>query len=280
MTTPQKTYQNVSFKELITYAEQNPNRSRTLDTIKIRTPLIKQETALDHLDLKGYTAIHLQPAGILSVFACLADPSYYSLAATSARTQLLIDLSTALQQETENLKNTSLARKRKKLYDLIGAAYNGSRLEEKDYMDLFHGISHMRNLHFILLKEAVQEKVEDDRVQQETGVKGDIVFSSDPSTWKKEHPVWIADYRGNWVALPSESNAQPLSSFLVPWLTTIEQHGWIVQWPEVDGTKTEIVEKLSVMPGWKETDKKLLKEVLGVRLGKENALNVLRSMTA
>jgi hypothetical protein len=35
MTTPVKQYQNVSFKELLSYSENNPNRTRTLDSIEI-----------------------------------------------------------------------------------------------------------------------------------------------------------------------------------------------------------------------------------------------------
>jgi hypothetical protein len=54
----------------------------------------------------------------------------------------------------------------------------------------------------------------------------------------------------------------------------MEQKGWVVQWPEVEGTKTEIVEQLSRFPTWQETDKKLLRETLALRLGKANALRV------
>jgi hypothetical protein len=57
-------------------------------------------------------------------------------------------------------------------------------------------------------------------------------------------------------------------------LSTIEQTGWIIQWPEVEGTKTEIVEQLSVLPTWQITDKKLVKEVLAVRLGRANCIKL------
>jgi hypothetical protein len=76
------------------------------------------------------------------------------------------------------------------------------------------------------------------------------------------------------VAIPSEQAAQDLHKILANWLSTIEQTGWIVQWPEVDGTKTEIVEQLSVLPTWQITDKKLVKEVLAVRLGRANCIKL------
>jgi hypothetical protein len=45
----------------------------------------------------------------------------------------------------------------------------------------------------------------------------------------------------------------------------------VIQWPEVDATKTELVEILSSSSDWKETDKKLSKETLAMRLSKVKA---------
>jgi len=274
MTTPAKKYQNVSYKELIQFAEHNPNRHRVLESIEVPTTL--SDSSLDSLYLKGYTSLHLNPAGILSVISCISDPALYSLSPEHTRIEQLIELSTSLQQQTDGLKNTSLMRKRKKLHDLIAASYNGSKIEEKDYLDLYHGLSIMCQIQFVLLKEMVQDQIEDG-TQYNSSLKGEILFSSDPTTWKREHPVWIADYRGRWVALPTEMNARPLTTFLSEWLTTIEQHGWVVQWPEVDATKVELVERLSVLPNWKETDRKLTKDILAVRLGKISALRLFSS---
>jgi len=285
MTTPKK-YQNVSYNELITYSQHNPNRScllSSIDTLKISD----EHGVLDFMGLIGYAATNLTPASILSVMACIADPGYYSLLPQNVRTQHIIDLSTKLQEQTDNLKNTSLSRKRKKIYDLIGAAYNGSAFQDKDYLDLYHGLAHMNQLQFILLKETVQDIIEGktDTLQKGTDVKGtdvkgtdvkgEIIFSSDPSNWSREYPVWVADYRGRWVAISEEGT--PLHPLLKEWLATMEQKAWIIQWHEVDGTKTELVEKLSAMPGWQETDKKHLKDVLALRLGRANAMKVFTS---
>lgn len=274
MTTPIKQYQNVSFKELISYSENNPNRNRTLDSIEIVSVKPSQETSLDKLGLKGYTAFTLNPTGIMSLFACIQDPTNYSLSSKGARTQLIIEHTTKLQEQTDQLKNTSLSRKRKKIHDLIGASYNGASFEDKEYLELFSGISLMRNIHFVLMKSAVQEDIEEGEKQYDSALKGEIVFSTDPSTWKQENPIWIADYRARWIAIPSEQHAQDLHKFIAPWLSTVEQTGWIIQWPEVDGTKTEIVEQLSILPTWLVTDKKLTKEVLSMRLGRANCIKV------
>ena len=274
MTTPVKQYQNVSFKELISYSENNPNRNRTLDSIEIQSIKPTQETSLDKLGLKGYTAFTLNPTGVVSLFACIQDPTTYSLSARGARTQQIIELTTKLQEQTEQLKNTALSRKRRKIHDLIGASYNGTAFEDKDYLELFSGLSQMRDMHFVLMKSAVQEDIEEGEKQYDSSLKGEVVFSTDPSTWKRDNPVWVADYRARWVAIPSEQNAQDLHKIIATWLSTTEQTGWIVQWPEVDGTKVEIVEQLSALPTWQATDKKLTKEVLATRLGRANAIKV------
>jgi len=267
-------YQNVGIKDLLTYSNNNPNRSRVLDSIEIVSDKSTQETSLDKLGLKGYSALNLNPTGIMSLFACIQDHNTYSLSNKGARLQLIIDLTTKLQEQTDTLKNTALGRKRRKIHDLIGASYNGTAFEEKDYLELFSGISLMRDIHFVLMKSIVQDTIENGEKQTDSSLKGDVVFSSDPSTWKKDNPIWIADYRGHWVAIPSAENAVDIHKILATWLTTIEQTGWVVQWPEVEGTKTEIVEQLSVLPSWQVTDKKIVKEVLAVRLGRANCIKL------
>jgi hypothetical protein len=282
MTTPARVYQNVSYQELLRYAETNPHRARTLDSMEIRMSIVK-ETSLDSLLLTGYTAFSLYPTGIISLFACLSDPHYYMLAPPSVRTELIMALTTTLQEEVETLRTTPLARKRKHLYELIGKAFHGARMEEKDYDDLFQGIAYIREIQFVIMKEAVQERVEEgngkgkEEAYAPSGVKGEIHFSSNPMNWKKENATWLADHHARWVAMPSGASARPFSSLVGEWIVDMEGRGWIVQWPEVEATKVELVERLSARPTWQETDRKLLKEVLAVRLGKALTLQLFHS---
>lgn len=272
MTTPAKKYQNVSYNELLSYSEKNPNRACTLASISAN--IFTPDTSLDKLGLIGYTATNITPSGILGLLAAIADPSYYSMAPKHIRSQLIIDLSNSLQQQTDHLTNTSIGRKRRKIHDLIGAAYNGASFQDKEYLELFYAISIMRSLHFVLMKEAIQDKIEDDEVSYNSALKGEIIFSSDPSTWKRENPIWVVDYRARWVAIPTEVSSTPMHQMIGSWLSTIEQKGWIIQWPEVDATKAELVEILSISSEWKDTDKKLPKETLALRLGKVKACRV------
>jgi hypothetical protein len=276
MTTPAKQYQNVSYSELLSYAEHNPNRNRTLDSIEIISVKQTQETPLDKLGLKGYSAYNLAPTGILSLLACITDPSYYSIATSAVKTQLIINLCTTLQEKTDDLKNTSLARKRKKIHDLIGGVYNGAHFDDKENMELVAGIAFLSDLQFVLFKSAVQEEIEEGSkpitaAVSESALKGEVIFSSDPATWKRDLPIWVADYRAHWVAIPMEDSAESLHTMIGTWLNSVEQNGWVVQWPEVDGTKAELVEVLSSIPGWDATNKSLRKETLAARLGKINS---------
>jgi hypothetical protein len=274
MTTPIRQYQNVSFKELIAYSENNPNRNRTLDSIEILSIQSSQETSLDKLGLKGYNAFNLNPTGIMSLFACISDPSMYSLSNKNARLQQIIEITTKFQEQTDELKNTSLSRKRRKIHDLIGASYNGTVFEDKEYLELLSGLSLMRNINFVLMKSAIQDNIEEGAKQYDSALKGEVIFATDPLNWKQENPIWVADYRARWVAIPSDQNAQNLHKIIGSWLSTIEQTGWVVQWPIVDATKTELVEKLSVLPTWQITDKKLTKDILAARLGRANCIKL------
>jgi hypothetical protein len=252
--------------------------------MEIRMSIVK-ETSLDSLLLTGYTAFSLYPTGIISLFACLSDPHYYMLAPPSVRTELIMALATTLQEEVETLRTTPLARKRKHLYELIGKAFHGARMEEKDYNDLFQGIAYIREIQFVIMKEAVQERVEEgkgngkgnEEEYASSGVKGEIHFSSNPMNWKKENATWLADHHARWVAMPSGASARPFSSLVGEWIVDMESRGWIVQWPEVEATKVELVAQLSTRPTWQETDRKLLKEVLAVRLGKALTLQRFHS---
>ena len=52
------------------------------------------------------------------------------------------------------------------------------------------------------------------------------------------------------------------------------EQGWKIQWPEAEGTKTELVEQLVALGSWQESDKKMTKDILAGRLGKEKTLDL------
>ena len=270
---PVKTYQNISFKELIACSEQNPHRSAVL---KIEEVKQTDDRTLHKLDLPEYVSYVIQPASILSICNCISDPNYYYMAPPNARTQLLIDITTTLQQKTDELKTSAISRKRRKIYDLIGAAYDQSAMTDKDTLELIHGISVLCSLQFVIIKETVQDNIENGSMQ-DTALKGEILFGTNPIHWTKEYPIWIIDFKSRWIAIPHTVMPDHIYSILGNWLEGIQQKRWIVQWPEIDETKTELIHKLMQLPGWQETDRKLSKDQLSSRLGRLQTLQQLNS---
>lgn len=281
MTSKPKIYQNYRFDELIAFAQQNPHRCRRLTSLEITREgagagagaKAQKENTLEGFGLRGYTVYDLQPMGLLNMIACMEDPHTYALSTPAIRAQQAIEWCTRLQQRTDDLKNGPLARKRKRVYELLGAIYNESTaLEEKDYADLFQAVEALQEAHFVRMNRAVQESMESDAKDQDNR----ITFSSSPLTWKRDRPIWIVDSRCRWMAVPTDT-AEPLGAALFSWLPAMAEKGWMIQWPEVEGTKTEVVEQLVALARWQETDKKLTKDVLAIRLGKEKTLDRFRT---
>jgi hypothetical protein len=106
--------------------------------------------------------------------------------------------------------------------------------------------------------------------------KGSISFSSDPATWDSETPLYVVDYHGRWLAVPSDKEERPVQTLVSEWLKT-GAVGWIVNWPVVDATKEALVAELSVLPNWMPTHSKLKKDVLAERLGRIRAERVFFS---
>lgn len=282
MTTPQKQYQNVSFAELMNYARINPHRTRTLSAPMDRMAPSAIETedqqqkknSLSSMGLDHYYTVSLDPTGILGVLMFLQHAHEYGWMHPNDRITAVSTLATEMQSRSDEWKNTALARKRKKIYELISQSYNQTPMKkEEDALLLYEGISALYPFHFLLVRAAVVTEDGDGNRDSDHKEKGDVFFSSEPATWKSDHTVCVADYNGHWLAQHMDASEPAAWD---TWLLYMEQHGWTIHWPEIDSTKADLVEKLSVYPSWKDTDKKLLKAELGRRLGKEQTLAALR----
>ena len=302
MTSKPKVYQNYRFDELVAFSQQNPHRSRTLSPMEVthsghrkggqeearkggerdraRQRGVETEAEKSVWGWKGYTMIDVEPSGILSMVVCMEDPHAYALSTPSIRSQLVIDVCTRLQQRTDELKQGPLMRKRKRIYEILGALYNGSTtLEEKDYSDMFLALEVFQEAYFVRLHRAVQEVVEGSGSGSGSAMAREthtLTFSSSPLLWKKDRPIWLVDAHGRWMVVPTDT-VQPMAESLGNWLRNVEEKGWKVEWPEAEGTKTEIVEQLTALGVWEEGDKKQTKDVLALRLGREKTLRTFSS---
>lgn len=303
MTSKPKVYSNYRFDELIAFSQQNPHRSRRLSPMEFgrgdksrkerekegRQEIEEKEGGHEEKNISGwagYTVQTVEPSGLLSMVVCMEDPHAYALSTPFIRAQQVMDVCTRLQERTEELKNGPLLRKRKRIYELLGALYHGTTvLEEKDYADLFLALEVFQDAHFIRLHRTVQDRMEGTggSVKKTEGVTTraqqlqqpqeayTLSFSSSPLLWKKERPVWLVDSHGRWIAIPTDT-VQPMMEGMGKWLRSVEEKGWKIEWPESEGSKTEIVEQLTTLGVWTEGDKKLTKDILAVRLGREKTL--------
>lgn len=267
----QQKYQNIAVSQLFDWLSKNPNRSRQLAPIVIQPP--KEATKgnrLTSLGLDSYSAVPMNPSSILGIFHWITDP-LYELALPTIRATMLREFATALQEKTDTLQGTSLARKRKRLHDWIGAVAGGGQIKEDDWEEFYGALATLQGIQMILIRRETTEEGEE--VTGGTGFKGEISFANDPTIWSADQPIYIADYRARWLAVIDDGAEPPNFG---SWLGEREVAGWQINWPEAAGTKESIVEELRTTPTWQGSDSKLKKDILAARLGKLRTLAAIR----
>ena len=272
-----KTYQNVSIAQLLDWSKANPNRGHLLPPILIQPTATEESgTPMDAVGLPTFNAVPVP--NLIGLIAWIRNPDFVN-ALPSGRLTIMRELVPILLAETDTLSGSKFARKRRRIYDGIGAAFNGSNIKEEEWMDVVCGIAHLCKVNFIFVRsaESVEESKDIDRPEELLGAsKGSISFSSDPATWDSETPLHVVDYHGRWLAIPSDKEERPLQTLVSEWLKT-GTNGWIIEWPIVDATKEALVAELSTLPNWMPSHTKLKKDVLAERLGRIKAEQVFFS---
>lgn len=274
-----RTHQNVSVAQLFEWLSKNPNKNHSLTPIEVQFPKEedKEEHTLDSLNLSQFTATAMNPSNVLGIFHWVADPMY-ALSLPNARAAMLREFATAQQLKTETLQGTSLARKRKRLHDWISELISTGSIKEEsskknEWIEFYSVMAIMQEVQLILVRRQTTEEGEE---VVGSGYKGEVSFATNPTLWTASKPVYIADYRGRWIATPVDTATYLSGSAVSIWLGSLESSGWTVEWPESDGTKETIVGELNKLPTWNATDSKLKKEVLAKRLGKVHTFDALR----
>lgn len=271
-------HQNVSANQLFEWLSKNPNRNNSLTpidtTYAIQLPKEEdEEHRLEALNLPQFTSTAMNPSNVLGIFNWIADPMY-SLSLPNSRAVMLREFATKLQEKTETLQGTSLARKRKRLHDWISAMISSGSIKDEDWNEFYSAMATMQDVQLILVRRQTTEEGEE---VVGSGYKGEISFATNPTLWTASKPVYIADYRGRWMATPVDAAGYLSGPVVSIWLGSLESSGWTVEWPEADGTKEAIVNELNKLPTWNATDSKLKKEVLAKRLGKVHTFDALRT---
>ena len=269
-----KVYQNVSIAQLVDWSKHNPNRGHSLAPIRIQQTVDAKKdigTSMAPLFLPTYSSVPVP--NMLGVIAWIRDPMFAD-ASTSVRTSIIRELATTLQTESDTLAGSSFARKRRRIFDGIGSLLHGTPIKNEDWKDIYSALGHLTGVYFVFVRDAkgVEEDREDKPEELLGASKGSISFSSEPSTWDREKPVWIVDYHARWVAVSEEEGTRDI---LLDWLGCMERGGWIVDWPIVDDTKEAIIRELCDDCSWRSIDSKLLKAELAKRLGRLRTVRAL-----
>ena len=272
-------FQNVSIAQLFEWSKRNPNRGHSLAPIRIQQAVDAKEvigTSMAPLFLPTYSSVPVP--NMLGVIAWIRDPMFAE-AQTSVRTTILRDLATTLQTECDTLSGSSFARKRRRVHDGIGTILHGKVVKEEDWKDIFSALGHLTGVHFVFVRDAkgVEEDREDKPEELLGASKGSISFSTEPSTWDRERPIWIVDYHARWIAVSEDEES--CRDILLDWLGQAERGGWIVDWPIVDDTKEAIIRELCDDCSWRSIDAKLLKAELAKRLGRLRTIRALSTRT-
>jgi len=276
MSGPPKTYQNVSIAQLLEWSQKNPNRGHELPPIQIQAAATEDHgSSLKGMYLPTYSAIPVpNPIGI---FAWIRDPMFAD-ASPSVKNTIIRDLVTKLQTDCETLAGSRFARKRRRIIDGIGAVFHGTPpIKDEEFRDVLCACAHLTQINLIFIRDATQlEENAETKVEEFGFAKGSVSFSSNPSSWSKETPIWLVDSHGRWLASPLTDT--PFSGQFLHWLDEMGSNGWIIEWPQVDATKDYIVEELKRHPTWKASDSKLLKGELAVRLGRIQVLQAFSTV--
>ena len=283
---------NVSISQLLDWSRSNSYKHHTLAPIRTEAPkadLVRDSgSPLDRIGLSGYSAAPVQPSGILSTIAWIRDP-LFAEATPNMRPGLLRELATTLQVETDRLSGTKLARKRRRIFDGIGALSNSAPMKDEDALDLFSSLAYMCNVQLVFVQLA--DSVEGSGAGAGAGTATapelhHLSFSSDPRNWSTETPTWIVDAHGRWIAQPpSTSRDGDVVRRLSAWLSDLEDtKKWTIGWPDAEGTKAELVDALMDSPTWQPAHAKFLKDVLAKQLGRwksiQHLLELSRSVAA
>ena len=269
------TYQNVSIAQLLDWSKANPNRGHLLPPILIQPTATEESgTPMDTVGLPTFNAFPVP--NLIGLVAWIRNPDFAS-GLPSGKATIMRELVPTLLAETDTLSGSKFARKRRRIYDGIAAAFNGTVIKEDEWLDVVCGIAHLCKVNFIFVRSAESVEESKDKPEELLGAsKGSISFSSDPATWDSETPLYVVDYHGRWLAVPSDKEERPVQTLVSEWLKT-GAVGWIVNWPVVDATKEALVAELSALPNWMPTHSKLKKDVLAERLGRIRAERVFFS---
>ncbi len=269
---PYKIFSTVSLETIKGWASKNPNSSVTL---KRAPPILlgSQSTGKEDYITSTYKLIPsssgkwsnelLEPAGIISYILWRRDP-LYRVSTGLLRKQLYNEEQFELQKEMESgISGTKFARRRRKLLEVFNGSTTADMEDILKFQELWADILRVQ---FVKIS-----------TRTEAGHK--VSFCPpDVSTWTASKPIVFVDERFESVFVPPEEGYERKT--LAKFISAVDDAGWKIEWPLVDGTKDELDAAVIPIINFVTVPEKAKKAELAVILGKYNAIQNINKLSS
>jgi hypothetical protein len=216
-----------TLKQLSSWIQENPNRTREVPPIEIRVISDTQEGEEAPATIAGgLVPTPLEPPGPVSHVLWMTDPEFRAATAQVRRSILRESIILVTERADKELRGVKW--QRKKVIEQLAAQQTAAVSPPMQTLELDRGLAHLYNYQKLIVDEA--------------GKKVQFV-PADPRTWSREFPVW-ATTTGSRAVL-HRAGESSIAAGLAQWLEGREGEGWKIEWPEAEGTLEEIRERIS-----------------------------------
>ena len=203
--------------KLQAWAKQNLNRTRTVIPIEIRIVSDTQEGDAAPATVAGLVPTPLEPPGPVAHILWVTDPEFRAASPPVRRTILRDTIMTLTARVDSELRGVKWSRK--KVLEQLAAQQTSAVSPPMDTPELDRALAHLYGFQKVVVNEA-GKKVR--------------FFPADPRTWSVDFPIWATTTGARAVLhLPGE---EPIGPGLSAWIQGREDAGWVIDWPEHDGT--------------------------------------------
>ena len=215
-----------TLKTIQTWVKENPNRTREVPPIEIRTISDTQEGEEAPATIAGgLVPTPLEPPGPVSLVLWKTDPEFR--AGTTQVRKTILREAILLVTERADAELRGVKWQRKKVIEQLAAQQTAAVSPPMDTPELDRALCHMYNYQKVIVDEA--------------GKKVKFV-PADPRTWSAEYPIWAGTTGSRAILHRTGENSVGVN--LAQWVGDRERDGWNVDWPEAEGTLEDIKAKM------------------------------------
>ena len=238
----------VSFEQVKEWVSKNHSQP-----VKLRVYMGKDTVRApeDSQQSDGWSKRLITPSTPLSAVLMLQDDIYAAIPSTARRSQLR-DETTILQEKASlHLKGRGWPMRR----TAEGIAAVGLEEERHSLWTPigWRALCHLHECQIVVFNEAL---------------KTVVFYPEDIRIWSKEKPIYIMDATAHTVLIGPDGYS------LLSWISKQEKDDYVVEWPQLEGTLEEI-KAAAIAVG--ESCVKITKDKLGAKVGRAQAVKVLRS---